>query len=574
MSKPALSRRMLLGAVGTGTAGTYLAPAGPASAAPAQAVAAGDTVLELASRADAPTSTVPAEVAAIRTAGYAAPGDGGGALYRRLAEEPVPPRAWHLSTAGGAWWEIADEVVSVRALGAKGNYDEATTPIDPSNDDTAAFLAAAELDRVIHVPATPHAYRVEKSILLKRDGTTWYGDGYESKIVLTSIATGVGQLIGISGEPPTRPDGDPARTVRGVRVSGLHLDTRNSVNNNGLGMSFARDVRVDDMYFSRIGRKAVTCQYHCHDSHVRDVTVEASAQERYSQAAAISVEGQTAGLTYSNGVVAVDRFGADMTNLTFDTVSCAASGYSYAVVSNARRVTLANLDFGDVTGNLDENGNRQAGAFVVFTRTVQDSVVRSVRGGNSIRKMIWFGAAVQRCMVEDFRFGATTGAAGDGHAIHCEGPANTVRDGSFAHRNTASTAILVGGADVTLAGVHVTECASNLVVGMTTSAARLSLLGSTLYPGTAVAFQVTNACLIQGNRFMATGAPTVGRFDATGNRFLGNHLAGSGSGRLVVGTAASAIISGNVFGGASSVDFQGGSLAASVFTGNLGATAE
>lgn len=54
---------------------------------------------------------------AIMVAGWAAPGDGGKALYRRVLAQPA--HAGKLQSADGAWWEIAEAVISPLMVGVK-----------------------------------------------------------------------------------------------------------------------------------------------------------------------------------------------------------------------------------------------------------------------------------------------------------------------------------------------------------------------------------------------------------------------------------------------------------------------
>jgi hypothetical protein len=63
--------------------------------------------------------SVGTEVQAIQTVGYAIVGDGGGALYRRVATQPS--HAGKVQSADGAWWEIADNVLHVKQFGAVDN---------------------------------------------------------------------------------------------------------------------------------------------------------------------------------------------------------------------------------------------------------------------------------------------------------------------------------------------------------------------------------------------------------------------------------------------------------------------
>jgi hypothetical protein len=392
-------------------------------------------------RADAQRRWFPALVGAIRTAGYDAVGDGGEATYTRLPQAPPAPDRRHFRSADRGWWEIADEVVSVLALGAKGDFDVST---GQGADDTQAFQSATRLDRPVYVPGTARTYRVTDTIALSRDGAYWYGDGYRSRITLVSPPEGAGELLGIHGDAPSTPAGPPQRFVRGVHVAGLHLDTQDSRNNNGIGGSFCRDVLVENMFFSHIGRKAVTFQYHVHDVRCRDLKVFQAASEPGSTQPAISVEGLTAGVDLSYYPGGTDRtedlHGEDMSNVTFSNVSIEASGYNYVVVSNAHRVGFVDLQLGDATG---------AGSFLIFIRKVRDSYVRGVRGGNSQRRFIFFDKEVERCTVQDFEFGSTRGSGGDGRAIQCAGSHNRFENGSFRHDNPATLeAVFVAGTDV------------------------------------------------------------------------------------------------------------------------------
>lgn len=73
-----------------------------------------------ASRAVAMAANIPAPVSYIRTHGYAAAGDGGGAVYKRVAT-PAVPKAWHFQSGDGAWWELAEKRVTPEMFGAFAN---------------------------------------------------------------------------------------------------------------------------------------------------------------------------------------------------------------------------------------------------------------------------------------------------------------------------------------------------------------------------------------------------------------------------------------------------------------------
>lgn len=83
-----------------------------------------------------PTSLAAAEAElageALLTLGYRTPGDGGGALYRRVSNEP--PHPGKVQAAGGGWFELAEPVVCPEMFGAYGD----------GRDDRAALQAVLE----------------------------------------------------------------------------------------------------------------------------------------------------------------------------------------------------------------------------------------------------------------------------------------------------------------------------------------------------------------------------------------------------------------------------------------------
>jgi hypothetical protein len=116
-----------VGRTAMGGAGLLALTPGAASAAPAPA---GGIFALPSTRAAMP---VPRDAPALRTGGFAAAADGGGALYRRVASAPAH-RGWFRSS-DGAYWEMAEDAPSIRAFGAIG---------DAQADDRAAIQAAID----------------------------------------------------------------------------------------------------------------------------------------------------------------------------------------------------------------------------------------------------------------------------------------------------------------------------------------------------------------------------------------------------------------------------------------------
>ncbi|WP_404415565.1 discoidin domain-containing protein [Brevundimonas vesicularis] len=93
----------------------------------------GGTTDLIGTRQQAQSMTIGPEFAAVRTTGYAAPGDGGGGLYKRVVSEPA--HAGKFQSAGGQWWEVTPDGVGVtlQQFGAKGL---------PGVDDRSSILGA------------------------------------------------------------------------------------------------------------------------------------------------------------------------------------------------------------------------------------------------------------------------------------------------------------------------------------------------------------------------------------------------------------------------------------------------
>jgi hypothetical protein len=103
--------------------------------------------VDFAKKSDVEGSTsIPAAVTFIRTAGYTTQGDGGGAVYKRAGSEPS--HNGKIQDSGSVWWELAEaEVYNIKAFGAIG---------DDSTDNTDALKSAIDLvserKGILHIP--------------------------------------------------------------------------------------------------------------------------------------------------------------------------------------------------------------------------------------------------------------------------------------------------------------------------------------------------------------------------------------------------------------------------------------
>lgn len=87
----------------------------------------------ISSTTEAQTTVIPAGVETIQTTGYAAPADGGGAVYKHVTAEPSHPGKFQ--SADGAWWELAVSEVTPWMFGAAG--------VSGTNDKTSIQNSAS-----------------------------------------------------------------------------------------------------------------------------------------------------------------------------------------------------------------------------------------------------------------------------------------------------------------------------------------------------------------------------------------------------------------------------------------------
>ena len=181
-------------------------------------------------RADLAAAAVPAPVQAVRTAGYAAVGDGGGALYRRVGAEPA--HNLKVQSSDGAWWELVPEhgQINVKQAGAVG---------DGVTDDGQAFLDAlsfAELNagsypstfKVVVPPSEEPYYLGTTTLELKRRVVI---EGHESGLPSgnAAILKWDAQVTGIivhrhdttgATVEATPTGGAPGSIIRGLNLQG------------------------------------------------------------------------------------------------------------------------------------------------------------------------------------------------------------------------------------------------------------------------------------------------------------------------------------------------------------------
>lgn len=109
-----------------------------------------------ASRTALEAANVPAAVDGLRLLGHTAPGDGGGARYKRVASEPGHPGK--IQSADGSWWELDEKRLLPNMFGAVGAADDTTTFQNWAN----SLVAMGKPGRVL-----PEAYALSGTVDLR-----------------------------------------------------------------------------------------------------------------------------------------------------------------------------------------------------------------------------------------------------------------------------------------------------------------------------------------------------------------------------------------------------------------------
>jgi hypothetical protein len=127
------------------------------------------------------SATIDAGINHIRTAGYYATGDGGGALYKRVASGAAgagTPRI--TSNSAATIWELDLDTVNVLQFGAYNNDTNAATTL-------SAFQGAAAFSKSVYIP--PGTYLISGTVTVTLNGQRWYGDGFDACIVKSNSTT-------------------------------------------------------------------------------------------------------------------------------------------------------------------------------------------------------------------------------------------------------------------------------------------------------------------------------------------------------------------------------------------------
>lgn len=132
------------------------------------------------SRSSAILESFPGSVNFVQTAGYSTAGDGGGAMYKRVATEPS--HAGKVQSADGGWWEITETELDVRMFGAVADDTENSAPAINDALQAASMTGRSSVlvrgggtflcNGVINVPSYVQLIGDQKTIIKQADGST------------------------------------------------------------------------------------------------------------------------------------------------------------------------------------------------------------------------------------------------------------------------------------------------------------------------------------------------------------------------------------------------------------------
>jgi hypothetical protein len=179
-------------------------------------------IVDFGTTSNVSTTTMPADIRHIRTAGYYSEGDGGGALYKLYSTNgTVPSHGGYITSNAGQYvWEIAEKIPNVRQFGARGN--NTNNDISPISN-SLSFLGVA--GGTLLFPAGN--YRVESSInvntpvsLQGLGSGSVYQPAQSSSVTITWAGSVGGDIIRFGGFG----NGNTSNLISGGGIIGIKID--------------------------------------------------------------------------------------------------------------------------------------------------------------------------------------------------------------------------------------------------------------------------------------------------------------------------------------------------------------
>lgn len=437
-----------------------------------------------------------------------------------------------------------------------------------TDDEKPIYCALYFANRCFLPKAT---YGLNKKIQLRLTNQTLFGVGADSFLQWLG-ATDQGAVVEIRGLPPTTASGPPADQVTGCQIFQIGMDGASAENTNGVGVSWAAAFLIYECYFRNIGRKAITCQFWCSAFNIYNNVIDGAAEEASGTFGAITVEGQFAGLNYTNdgGFNGVDdMLGFDMQGGRITNNQIRNSDESYLVFSRCRSIEAQNGVFGNCG---------PGGAHVVFAAHTSNCRVSGLVTGTADRRHVFVEDSSSECRIDNLFFGGVTGSETDGYAVHVKGTGFRMTDISLSTENADSTQDAAVFADTTATGLRIEHLRVRDVpagvTGVVSLAAETDIDKLEFPVAGERAVRVTGARSRVRNCEIDSGSASVAvQIDGADSRAQDNVILGAGINRIKLGASAlRSVVTGNILPGGGSITVNAAALPSSAVHSNPGNT--
>ncbi len=220
---------------------------------------------EYGSVAEVEATAINANVDWLRTTGYYAAGDGGGALYKRVVSEPA--HEGKIQSNDGAWWEIAETIVSAEMFGALGDgsddYQAITDALAAPAKQVLLRDKTYSVGTVLTVPEGRVLRGVAEEVsIIQGMARTQNVVSLQSNSMLfnltvagmrsTAAADG-GSGVVLSGSDTI---GDPPTFIENVTIDNVSIRDNDT---QGLAMRYARNCQIGKVRTHNNGHRGVNC---------------------------------------------------------------------------------------------------------------------------------------------------------------------------------------------------------------------------------------------------------------------------------------------------------------------------
>lgn len=181
--------------------------------------------ISMPSRTNAATKSYAASILSIQTLGYLTPGDGGGAIYKRVASQPA--HTGKFQSADGGWWELSEaQDIFVEMFGARAGTSTTQSTI------INAAIAYAKAKGGMPLNFGLGTFAIGETISVTSNNIKLIGQGagdFHYTSTPTDYSTAL-RWIGSAGGVMVRysPTNNSGMWLSGAALKGIYLDTNST----------------------------------------------------------------------------------------------------------------------------------------------------------------------------------------------------------------------------------------------------------------------------------------------------------------------------------------------------------